>query len=61
MAKTNTINHLLLQIKDAPFTEPILAKFASDGALKMLAYLAVLHDPDPPQLNGVASRGRERG
>ncbi len=44
---------LLLQIKDAPFTEPILAKFASDGTLKMLAYLAVLHDPDPPQLIGI--------
>lgn len=44
---------LLLQIKDAPFAEPILAKFTSDGTLKMLAYLAVLHDPDPPQLIGV--------
>ncbi len=44
---------LLLQIKDAPFTEPILAKFTSDGTLKMLAYLAVLHDPDPPQLVGI--------
>src|SRR3970282_1062964 len=30
---------LLLQIKDAPFERPILAKFASDGTLKMLAYL----------------------
>jgi predicted ATPase len=44
---------LLLQIKDAPFAEPILAKFASDGTLKLLAYLAVLHDPDPPQLIGI--------
>ncbi|HWQ36179.1 MAG TPA: AAA family ATPase [Blastocatellia bacterium] len=44
---------LLLQIKDAPFAEPILAKFASDGTLKMLAYLTVLHDPDPPQLIGI--------
>jgi len=41
---------LLLQIKDAPFDRPILAKFASDGTLKMLAYLTVLYDPDPPQL-----------
>src|SRR6266545_4529723 len=30
---------LLLQIKDEPFEQPILAKFASDGTLKMLAYL----------------------
>ena len=44
---------LLLQIKDAPFAQPILAKFASDGTLKMLAYLTVLYDPDPPQLVGV--------
>lgn len=44
---------LLLEIKDAPFDEPILARFASDGTLKMLAYLVVLHDPDPPQFIGV--------
>jgi predicted ATPase len=44
---------LLLQIKDAPFERPILAKFASDGTLKMLAYLAVLYDPEPPQLIGI--------
>lgn len=44
---------LLLQIKDAPFQDPILAKFASDGTLKMLAYLTVLYDPSPPQLVGI--------
>ncbi len=44
---------LVLQIKDAPFTQPILAKFTSDGTLKMLAYLTVLYDPDPPQLVGI--------
>jgi predicted ATPase len=44
---------LLLEIKDAPFTHPILAKFASDGTLKLLAYLIVLFDPNPPQLVGV--------
>jgi predicted ATPase len=44
---------LLLQVKDAPFERPILAKFASDGTLKMLAYLTVLDDPDPPQLIGI--------
>ncbi len=44
---------LLLQIKDAPFEKPILAKFASDGTLKMLAYLVVLYDPNPPQLIGI--------
>ncbi|WP_199248124.1 AAA family ATPase [[Phormidium] sp. ETS-05] len=44
---------LLLQIKDAPFTQPILAKFASDGTLKMLAYLTVLYDPEPPLFCGI--------
>jgi len=44
---------LLLQIKDAPFAQPVLAKFASDGTLKMLAYLTVLYDPNPPELIGI--------
>ena len=44
---------LLLRIKDAPFSEPILAKFASDGTLKMLSYLTILYDPHPPQLVGI--------
>lgn len=44
---------LLLQIKDAPFERPIMAKFASDGTLKMLAYLIALYDPDPPKLIGI--------
>ncbi len=44
---------LLLQIKDAPFTEPVLARFASDGTLKMLAYLVLLYDPEPPPFIGI--------
>jgi predicted ATPase len=44
---------LLLQIKDAPFDRPILAKFTSDGTLKMLAYLTLLYDPEPPELIGI--------
>jgi predicted ATPase len=44
---------LLLQIKDAPFDQPILSKFASDGTLKMLAYLTILYDPVPPPLVGI--------
>jgi hypothetical protein len=41
---------LLLLIKDAPFREPFLARFASDGTLKMLAYLVLLYDPEPQPL-----------
>lgn len=44
---------LLLQIKDAPFDQPVLSRFASDGTLKMLAYLIVLYDPNPPQFVGI--------
>jgi predicted ATPase len=44
---------LLLQIKDAPFDQPILSRFASDGTLKMLSYLVALYDPDPPQFIGI--------
>ncbi len=44
---------LLLKIKDAPFEEPILAKFASDGTLKMLSFLTLLYAPEPPRLIGI--------
>ena len=46
-------NRLLLQIKDAPFSRPVQARFASDGTLKMLMYLVVLYDPAPPPFIGV--------
>lgn len=43
----------LLQIKDAPFNKPVLARFASEGTLKMLGYLVLMFDPDPPPLIGI--------
>lgn len=46
-------SRLLLLVKDAPFSTPVLSRFVSDGTLKMLAYLTVLYDPDPPRLIGV--------
>jgi predicted ATPase len=46
-------SRLLLLVKDAPFSTPVLSRFVSDGTLKMLAYLTVLYDPDPPQLIGI--------
>lgn len=48
-----TDGRLVLSIKDAPFDTPVLAKYASDGTLKLLAYLLVLYDPIPPQLIGI--------
>jgi predicted ATPase len=53
LAETMPDGRLLLQIKDAPFDQPVLARFASDGTLKMLAYLVVLYDPDPPKFIGI--------
>lgn len=44
---------LLLRIKDAPFEQPVLSRFASDGTLKMLAYLVLLNDPEPHQFIGI--------
>ncbi len=44
---------LLLMVKDAPFSSPVLSRFASDGTLKLLAYLTVLYDPAPPKLIGI--------
>ncbi len=46
-------HRLMLELKDAPFSKPILAKYASDGTLKMLAYLVVLFDPSPSPLIGI--------
>lgn len=53
LASTMLDGRLLLQIKDAPFTQPVLARFASDGTLKMLAYLVLLYDPAPPSFIGI--------
>lgn len=45
--------HLLLMIKDAPFSQAVQARYASDGTMKLLAYLVQLHDPAPPPLIGI--------
>lgn len=44
---------LCLMIKDAPFKDPVLSKFVSDGTLRLLAYLVLLYTPDPPQMIGI--------
>ncbi len=53
LADTMPDGRLLLQIKDAPFSHPVLARFASDGTLKMLAYLILLHDAASPPFIGI--------
>ena len=53
LADTMPDGRLLLQIKDAPFSNPVLARFTSDGTLKMLAYLVLIYDPTPPPFIGI--------
>lgn len=43
-------NRVVLRFKDAPFTDPFLARHVSDGTLKMFAYLILLNDPNAPPL-----------
>lgn len=44
---------LLLRLKDRPFADPILARFASDGTLRLLAYLTLLHNPHEVPVIGI--------
>ena len=53
LTETMPDGRLLLQVKDAPFSHPVPARFASDGTLKMLAYLVLLYDPEPPPFIGI--------
>lgn len=41
---------ILLKIKETSFEEPFLVRHVSDGTIKMLAYLVLLHDPNPHPL-----------
>ena len=41
---------MLLKFYYHSFDEPVLNRFASDGTIKMLAYLALLNDPEPHPL-----------
>ena len=37
----------LLKFQDGVFEDPFLARYVSDGTIKMLAYLTLLYDPVP--------------
>ena len=49
-AKTTEEGRVLLKFQDGAFEDPFLARFVSDGTIKMLAYLVLLHDPNPHPL-----------
>ena len=41
---------MLLKFQDGAFEDPFLARYTSDGTIKMLAYLILLYDPNPHPL-----------
>ncbi len=49
-AKTTEEGRVLLKFQDGAFEDPFLARHVSDGTIKMLAYLVLLHDPAPHPL-----------
>lgn len=46
-SKTTEEGRVLLRFQDGAFEDPFLARYVSDGTIKMLAYLILLNDPDP--------------
>lgn len=49
-SKTTEEGRVLLKFQDGAFEDPFLAKYVSDGTIKMLAYLVLLYDPKPHPL-----------
>jgi predicted ATPase len=41
---------LILRFQDGAFRDPFIARYVSDGTIKMFAYLLMLHDPKPHPL-----------
>lgn len=38
---------MVLRFRDGEFKDPFIARYVSDGTIKMFAYLVLLHDPKP--------------
>ena len=49
-SKTTEEGRVLLKFQDGAFEDPFLARYVSDGTIKMLAYLTLLYDPSPHPL-----------
>lgn len=49
-AKTTEEGRVLLRFQDGAFKDPFLARYVSDGTIKMFAYLVLLYDPEPHPL-----------
>jgi predicted ATPase len=49
-AVTTEDGRLVLRFQDGSFKDPFIARYVSDGTIKMFAYLLLLHDPKPHPL-----------
>jgi predicted ATPase len=49
-SKITEEGRVLLRFKDGDFHDPFLARYVSDGTIKMFAYLILLYDPKPHPL-----------
>ena len=49
-SKQTEEGRILLKFRDGAFDAPFLARYVSDGTIKMLAYLTLLYDPEPHPL-----------
>ena len=49
-AKPTEDGRLVLRFRDRSFADPFIARYVSDGTIKMFAYLVLLHDPRPHPL-----------
>ena len=52
-AKPTEDGRLVLRFRDGSFKDPFIARYVSDGTIKMFAYLVLLHDPKPHPLLAV--------
>ena len=49
-AKSTDDGRLVLRFQDGSFRDPFIARYVSDGTIKMFAYLVLLYDPKPHPL-----------
>ena len=52
-AKPTDDGRLVLRFQDSSFKDPFIARYVSDGTIKMFAYLVLLYDPKPHPLLAV--------
>ena len=58
-AKPTEDGRLVLRFQDGSFKDPFIARYVSDGTIKMFAYLVLLYDPRPHPLLAVEEPGNQ--